>query len=196
MSQATEIARKRVLYAIPGMDAVRVQRDVSFSGATGVLHADIYSPHDVMPSDHPAVILVTGYRDAGCRSVFGCAQKEMGAFVSWAELIAASGLAAITYTNIDPVADLLALFKAIEKDGLAGSINARHLTLYAASGHGQNALSLLMGKTANRIRCAVLSNPGRAPCRGLQRGYPSRTTYGQSLGPRENRLNRSRPVAH
>ena len=51
------------------------------------------------------MVLVTGYRDSGWQRRFGCLQKEMGSFVSWAQLIAASGMVAVTYSNDDPVED-------------------------------------------------------------------------------------------
>ena len=50
----------------------------------------------------PAVVFVTGFHDVGAQRMLGCRLKEMGSYVSWAQLAAASGLVGITYTNREP----------------------------------------------------------------------------------------------
>lgn len=57
-----EMVRMRIVYAVPGMDAVSVRRDVPYkTGDDAPLHMDVYSPPGP-PRARPAVILVHGGR--------------------------------------------------------------------------------------------------------------------------------------
>jgi hypothetical protein len=40
----------------------------------------------------PAVLFVTGYWDSGFEKRFGCKQKELGSYASWARLLASAKL--------------------------------------------------------------------------------------------------------
>jgi hypothetical protein len=60
----------------------------------------VYSPADSTSRElRPAVLFVTGLPDAGAERMVGCKLKEMGSYISWAELMTTSGLVGITYTN-------------------------------------------------------------------------------------------------
>src|SRR6516164_6956688 len=96
------ISKKRVVYRIPGMDSVTVKRD------QGPLTMDVYyPPGPTLKSKLPAVIFVSGYPDPGFQAMIGCKLKEMGSYVSWGELTAASGMIGITYSPIEPAADTM-----------------------------------------------------------------------------------------
>jgi dienelactone hydrolase len=156
-----DIARKTVVYEIPGMQDVTVRRDVPYHGE---LKLDAYYPRgagdderrtgDVIPS-LPAVILAAGFPDRGMQSRMGCGFRDMGWTVSWARLIAASGMAAITYTAHEPVADAAALLQHLRDNAATLNIDTNRLGVLASSGHGPLALSLL----PNGIRCAALLYP-------------------------------------
>jgi hypothetical protein len=135
---------KRVLYALPAADAVHADRDVAYAGD---LTMDVYSPPN-SARDTPAVIIVAGYPDEGFEKIVGCKFKDMGAVVSWARLIAASGLVAITYTNREPEADLHTLIEQVHSE--------RKFGVWASSGNVPLALSLLMRDTASHVKCAAL----------------------------------------
>jgi hypothetical protein len=79
---------------------------------------------------------------------------EMEWSVSLARLMAVSGLAAITYANREPVADLDALLEHLAATGSALGVDAARCALWATSGHAPLALSRLP-----RAACVVLSNP-------------------------------------
>src|SRR5262249_26170390 len=100
---------------------------------------------------------VNGYSDAGARAVFGCALKEMESFVSWAQLIASSGLAAVVYeTGRDPVADAPSMIAYLQTHADALGVDIRRLGLWACSGHAPSGLSLLMHDVSrNTVSCAV-----------------------------------------
>jgi len=155
MTQPTrhEIATRKILLELPGMDAVTRATSI-FTGADGQpLPLEIYQPIGVtIPS--PAALIVEGYPDPGFAKFLGCRFMEMAWSVSLARLIAASGLAAITYSNREPVADLDALLDHLAANGPALGVDSGRLALWATSGHGPLALSRLP-----RAACAVLSNP-------------------------------------
>jgi len=64
----------------------------------------------------PAIIFVFGYPDAGFQKILGCKQKEMESFISWAQLLAVSGIAAITYETKEPAADLHTLLQHVRQN--------------------------------------------------------------------------------
>jgi hypothetical protein len=153
-----EMARKRVVYQVPAMDAVTVRRDEAFPAADGeALSLDLYLPPDgsgVAP--RPAVVFVIGYSDAGAKRIVGCRAKEMESFISWARLTAALGMAAITYTTgTDPAADARAVLRHLRQCADGRGIDRERIGLWACSGHVPNALSVLM-EEGESLRCAAL----------------------------------------
>jgi len=154
----TELAKLTVVYSIPGVEAVTVRRDVPYrTTESGSLCFDAYYPPGAAAdSPLPAVLFVHGYSDAGIPNVMGRIFKEMGHPVSWAQLIAASGVVAILYSNRQPVDDLEAILQHLRDHAAGLGIDASRLGLFATSGHVPLALSLLMQAERREIRCAVL----------------------------------------
>lgn len=156
---AEPISRKRVLYTIAGMDDVVVQRVPYRTVAEDSLTLDVYAPPNRNGCETlPAMILVTGYSDAGARRMFDCSFSEMGSFVSWARLMAASGLIAVTYTNEDP-RDVRATIDYVRQHAAELGIDGDRVGVWSCSGHAPNALSLLMEASGSAPRCAVLCYP-------------------------------------
>lgn len=151
------ISKKRVVYNPPGTDAVAVRRDVAFHGAdASELAMDVYYPEATEAGARPpVVVIVAGYPDPGFERAVGCRFKEMGSSVSWGRLFAASGIAAITYTNKDPVRDLTALVAHVRRDAGALGVDAGRMGLWASSGSVPLALSVLI-ENGDGIRCATL----------------------------------------
>jgi hypothetical protein len=162
MSQETprhDITKKRVVYQIPGVDAVAIRRDVEYQVTdAGVLTMDIYYPMDSKSGARiPAVVFVIGYSDLGAQAILGCKFKEMESFISWAKLAAASGLVAITYTTgKEPAADVHALLQYVRRNAAELQIDENRIGLWACSGHVPNALSVLMQEGSDYLKCAVL----------------------------------------
>jgi acetyl esterase/lipase len=163
MSEDTRhpIARKRVLYTTPGVDRVTVRRDVTYRTAeSGPLTMDVYSPPDAKAGTPlPAVVFVLGFSDLGTRKMVGCAAKEMESFSSWARLTASSGMAAVTYMNSDPENDLHALLRYVRTSSSSLGIDGSRLGVWACSGHGPMALSILMRDGGHGVKCAALCYP-------------------------------------
>lgn len=155
MTQPDHISRKRVVYSIDGMDAVTVRRDVEYrTAANGPLTMDVYYPATLDPgATVPAVVFVTGFSDLGATKMIGCKFKEMGSYTSWAQLVAASGLIAVTYSNEQPDTDVDAVLRYLREHAAALQIDATRLAMWSGSGNVPNALALSMRA---RFTCAVL----------------------------------------
>ena len=161
MSQDTQqnpISKKRVVYTLPGVDAVTVRRDEVYRVTDGgPLTMDLYYPPEALRGARtPAVLFVTGFNDAGALRMLGCRLKDMGSYVSWGQLAAASGLLGITYTNSDPAADVRAVLDHLRQNAAALEIDETRVGVWSCSGHVPTALSVLMQDAGERLRCAVL----------------------------------------
>lgn len=155
-----DVSKTRVVYAMPTSDAVRIRRDHEYRATdAGALAMDLYYPPDAgSGSRTPAVIFVTGFSDVGVTRMFGCATKDMGSYVSWAQLTAASGMVAITYTNREPATDVHALLQYVRHHAASLDIDENRIGLWSCSGNVPAALSVLMRKDAPAyLRCAALS---------------------------------------
>lgn len=155
----SELAKLTVVYSIPGVDEVTVRRDVPYFETESVsLAFDIYYPPGAAADDRrPVVLIVYGYSDAGFPNVFGRSFKEMGQTVSWARLIAASGMVAVLYSNREPVNDVQSVLRHIRDHAASLGIDSARVGLWAASGNVPLALWLLMQKEW-AVKCAVLCN--------------------------------------
>ena len=152
------ISKRTVVCRIPGTDGVQVRRDVQYQAAdAGALTMDIYHPPDWRPGARtPAVVIVAGFPDPGFEAKVGRKFKETGSTVSWGRLLAASGLAAIAYTNREPAADVHTLLGYVRRHADELGIDADGTGLWATSGNVPVALSVLMREGADYLRCAAL----------------------------------------
>jgi hypothetical protein len=140
-----EVATRRVLYEIPGMQSVQVRKS-EFKGANGdPLPLEVYEAID--PISDAIVAIVEGYPDAGFEKHVGCKFMEMEWTICIARLIAASGMTAVTHSNRDPGPDAEALMAHL-------AAMTSKVGIWATSGHGPVAL-----KAAAKAKCAVLTNP-------------------------------------
>lgn len=156
--QLHDITKKRVVYQIPGIDAVTIRRDVEYRVTdAGVLTMDLYYPPDSKSEARiPAVVFVSGYPDPGFQKMVGCKMKEMESYISWGQLAAASGLVAITYTNREPVTDIHALLQYVRQNAAVLGIDENRIGVWACSGNVPLALSVLMQEDREYLKCAVL----------------------------------------
>jgi len=142
-----------VVLRVPGTETVDVTCDRPW-GHAGRLF-DLYRPPDA-PGPLPAVVLVTGFADPGFRAVAGCAFKDTAPFSSWARLLAASGLVAVTYSNADPAADAPAVLAYLGDHSAELGIDAGRFGLWACSGHSPTALAVLCRRPRPPVRCVAL----------------------------------------
>lgn len=144
-----DIAKKNVVYEIPGMDVLRVRRDLTYRSTSGAgLPMDVYYP-SVSPTQHPPTILLPmAYPDPTARV------RTYGPLTSWARLMAASGMAAVVYGAEAPEEDVHAVLRQLRSDADALSLDIERFGLFAASGNVTVALSALMRD--RQVRCAAL----------------------------------------
>ena len=156
--QRHPMTMQEVIYEIPGMKDVPVERDIEFRGASGTpLSFDLYRPANIEGrAPAPAVLFVEGFSDPAFESFVGCKFKEMAGYVGWARLMAATGIAAITYTNQDPVADLDALVSHLRQTAAGLELDAGRLGVWACSGNVPTALGMLMRNPVPSFAAAVL----------------------------------------
>ena len=133
-----ELTRMRVVLRVPGMDTVVVRRDVVYRTVSGQpLHMDVYSPPGP-PRAWPAVVLVHG------GPIPRTGAKNMGVFVSYGELLAASSLVAVAFDHrflapnrlVDAREDVAALVAHVRSGAGALGIDPDRLALWAFSGGG------------------------------------------------------------
>jgi acetyl esterase/lipase len=150
----------RVVFAVPGMDAVRVQRDLAYKVADGQpLHLDIYAPAGP-PRARPSVILIHG----GPIPRIGA--KNMGVFVSYGELLAASGFVAIAFNHrflaparlTDAAGDVSDLVGHVRQHAGSLGIDAERLALWAFSG-GAPFLAAPLRERPEWLRAVVAYYP-------------------------------------
>lgn len=157
-SSQNDITKKAVVYTLPGMDAVEVRKDIDYQRSGECpLTFDLYSAAGSLSgAPKPAVVLVSGYPDPGYEKVLGCKQKEMASNVSWAQLLAASGLVAVTYTNEQPAKNLDPLLGHLRENASTLGIDENRIGVWACSGNVPMALSALMQDADSPFRCGAL----------------------------------------
>jgi acetyl esterase/lipase len=151
---------KPVVYSIPGMEEAKIRSGIIYKRQTGAsfLQMDLYTPASTSGL-LPIVILIHG----GVESDDPLKPKDWGFYKSWGRLIAASGMAAVTFNHRvgfpDPnletashdVTDLVAFVRAHSGEwGLDG--NRICLAAYSAGGP---MLSMAMHETPSYIHCLV-----------------------------------------
>ncbi len=147
-----EITTKPIVYRIPAMDSVTVQRGRAYRDA---LTLDLYYPpgHTPDSAPKPAVVIVLGYPDVGVPLVFGCQFREMEMYIGWASLFAASGMVGILYETSHPATDAPAVLSHLRDNAVALGIDASRIGVWAGSGNVPVALSVLM---QDNVRCGAL----------------------------------------
>jgi hypothetical protein len=144
-----EIAKKKFVYTMQGMDALEVQRDLAYRSTAGTdLAFDIYYPERPAGARVPVVVISLGYPDpeAGVR--------QFGPFTSLARLIAASGMAAVLYGSIAPEQDVHAMIGHLREHAADLGLDPGRIGILAMSGSVPVALATLMRD--HTLRCAAL----------------------------------------
>jgi acetyl esterase/lipase len=133
-----EMIRMRVVFRVPGMDAVAVRRNLPYKTADGEpLHMDVSSPAGP-PELRPAVILIHG----GPIPQIGA--KNMGVFLSYGEVLAASGFVAVAFDHrflgpqrlSDAGTDVADVIAHVRRSSDSLGIDPERLALWAFSGGG------------------------------------------------------------
>lgn len=161
MNKEIPIHERRLVYQIPGMDKVEVQRDLTYKNVEGTeLKLDIYTPAN-LPSNTrlPGVVFIHG----------GPIPSDMplpthwGQYRSWGELIAASGLVGVPlchryhdYTHLEQASsDVVAAVGYVREHADIFNLDPDRLCLWTCSGGGP-FLSFAVRDRPAFVRCIVL----------------------------------------
>jgi acetyl esterase/lipase len=153
------LVNKPVVYTVPGMDQVRVRKDLAYKKSDDPnMKMDVYSPPGLAAGEkRPAVIFIHGGAPTQYRP------KEWGFFQSWGRLVAASGMVGVTFTyrqgfpksvtldSASDVADAVAWVRANAGDL---GVDKDRLCLIAYSAGGPMLSPFLRG-APDYVRCAV-----------------------------------------
>ena len=157
-SQELERPQKRIVYQIPEMKDVICHNGIVYHTVNGIdLKADIYVPsNDGKSNPLPVVIVVINYPDSVMNKRFGRDGKDWQLAVSWAELIAASGMAAITYQTQFSHSETDSLIYYLKENAEDYNIDMNNLCVFGCSANALAAQSLMQNDDYS-IKCAVLN---------------------------------------
>ena len=152
--------QKRLVYQVPGMSNVIRRPGIAYHSEAGsTLRMDIYLPPRIeKEAKLPLVILINGYSDPAIKKYFGVNQKDLGLFSSWAELIAASGMIAVTYESERSSSETDRLIEYLRRNAGAYHIDADRLAVFGCSANALTAQSLIQDPRAG-VKCAVFYYP-------------------------------------
>jgi dienelactone hydrolase len=167
-NQQDAISKKMVVHQVPGVDDVAVRQDVKYRVTDdGTLTMDVYYPPDSKSGSRmPAVVFVFGYPDSTIKAMIGSKLKEMGQYISWGRLTAASGLVAIIYETREPTVDIRELLAYVRQNASSLGVDENRIAVWACSGNVPMALSVLMQGTSDYLKCAVLYYGFMLDCEG------------------------------
>ncbi len=114
---------------------------------------DLYLPAG-SDSPAPVVVLITGYPDPGFEARIGLKQMQIRAYQDWARLLAANGMAAVIYSNVEPTKDAFKLLEFLRCEARQLEIDPERIAIWSCSGSVPNAINVLHKDSA--LRCGAL----------------------------------------
>jgi dienelactone hydrolase len=151
----------RVVHSVPGMDRTQRQRDLVYKSLpAATLRMDIYRPEQAVGGARPAVILVHGDGPPDWLKDI----KDWGQYVSWGELLAASGLTAITFNHrstegwtriADAASDVEDLVTLVRARANSYQIDPERLGIWVASAGGYLGTHVALANQPS-VRCLVI----------------------------------------
>lgn len=146
-------ATAAVVWKVPGMERVRVRRNVAYEKVGGTeLVADVYLPPEATAELPPAIVLQAG----GAENT-----KDWGVYTSISRLLAASGFAAVPFNHrlryprrqyAEGAEDLRALLELLRRDGRSLGLDGSTVAVAAFSGGGPMLAPLLRDRPPS-VRC-------------------------------------------
>jgi acetyl esterase/lipase len=158
-----EVATQRILYAVPGMEKIRARKDVTYKRvAQTELKMDVFSPRNLRRgARRPAVIFIHG---GALPPNLLTKPKEWGAYVSFGQLVAASGFVGITFNHrfygwdmkslSDARSDVDDAIAYIRNNADQLGVDKDRISLWALSA-GSVFLSSAISDAPSFIRCLV-----------------------------------------
>lgn len=162
-------------YTLPGMDQVivkhRVYRshssevrasagnDASAAAQHGPMVMDVYYPPDFKGNKtYTPVVFVMGFPDDAATSMMGAPLKNTSQYMNWGRLVAADGMAGITYLTKDPI-DLDTVIEYLRHHAKDLKINPDNIGLWSCSNNPLTACSYMLQPGREHIKFAVFYYP-------------------------------------
>jgi len=153
---------KRIVYSVPGMEQIKPRANLTYKRVAGIDHKmDVYSPAagTAASSRRPAVIFIHG---GPVPANLLTRPKDWGVFTSYGQLLAASGLVAVTFNHRlhsfdalnDAQSDVADLIGFVRDNADTFGIDKDRICLWAFSGGGP-FLSKAMRDTPPYVKCIV-----------------------------------------
>ena len=154
--QELELPQRRIVYQIPEMeDVVCHKGEIYYSVDSIDLEADIYMPPGLSrDSKVPLVILTNNYPDVAWDKLSYPVFKDWQMIISWAELIAASGMIAVPYQTKYSQSEADSLLSFLSKNATKFNIDINRIAVFGASANALAAQSLMQNDNYN-IKCGV-----------------------------------------
>lgn len=136
-----EFVNKRIVYEIPGMKSVRVKKNLVYKRAgNSDLQMDVYSPKSSR-GRLPAVFFVHGGR---IPPNLLTTPKDWAVYVSFGELVAASGFVGVTFNHrfhtwnslADSQADVMDAIKYVRDNATTLGVDSERIVLWTVSAGG------------------------------------------------------------
>lgn len=154
--QKLKLPQRRIVYQIPEMkDVVCHKGEIYYSLDSMGLEADIYTLAGLSRGlKLPVVILTNNYPDVAWNKLSYPVFKDWQMIISWAELIAASGMIAVPYQTKYSPSEADSLISYLSKNAAKFNIDINRIALFGCSANALAAQSLMQNNNYN-IRCAV-----------------------------------------
>jgi RNA polymerase sigma-70 factor, ECF subfamily len=160
-----------VQYDLPGVNRVKIANFHFLRDLT----MDVYFPPAFrFDTLLPIVIFVMGYSNKEFQSFAGIKLKDMAAYRSWGQLVAASGMIGISYETDEPYEDIRSLIDFIRLRGRILGMDCSRICIWLCSDNVGTALDVLTETQrpySESIRCGVIYYPVFRRKQGL--GSPS-----------------------
>ncbi|HTI14150.1 MAG TPA: hypothetical protein VL461_06205 [Dictyobacter sp.] len=161
MPDRQEMMKKPVVFTLPGMEQVQVERDRVYKTVDELaLKMDVYYPPAVSPQKkYPAVLFVHGEAWAATDDEHDV--KDAGQYTCWGQLVAASGCIGVTfnhrvsrsYTRLHEAGSDIDDFINYVRTQVPG-VDPERLCLFVVSGGGP--YGLCAGLRSAAVRCCVV----------------------------------------
>jgi hypothetical protein len=159
MAEEIPTQQRRLVYTVPGMDDVSVEKNIGYKSADGkALLMDVYKPA-VLDSNTllPGVVFIHGGPVPSEHPL-----KDSGQYLSWGRLAAASGLVGVTFSHNYYAPELLPQSAANVMDAIAFvrdnaarfQLDPQRLCLWTCSGGGPH-ISFALRDKPDFVRCLV-----------------------------------------
>jgi dienelactone hydrolase len=158
-----DVATYPVVVSVPGMDETRIVRGIRYAGeGDRALTLDVTYPRGAARR-WPAVVFVNGV---------GGRLNDWEIYRSWARLVAAHGLAAVTFEadRVKPAESVRALFAYLVAHAGELSLDGTRVAAWSCSGNVRAALPVVMGEATGIKAAAFLYGSGEAPA--LRKSLP------------------------